>query len=120
MKSSFYRFVCRTLVVCMALLPFSTHAGMIGTDQIVASATSQANRDKVRDFVSRVDVQKQMEVLGLSPANAKDRVDALTDEEVQRIAGKIDSAPAGASSTGTAWVVGAVLVIAILVYIYWK
>lgn len=120
MKMTICRSISRVLIVCMALLPFSTQAGMIGTDQVVASAAAQANRDKVRDFVSRADVQKQMEVLGLSPANAKDRVNALTDEEVQRIAGKIDSAPAGASSTGTAWVVGALIVIAILVYIYWK
>ena len=33
---------------------------------------------------------------------------------------KIDSAPAGASSSGTAWVVAAVIIIAIVVYIYWK
>ena len=79
-----------------------------------------ANRAKIADFVARADVQKQMETLGLTTANAQDRVAALTDEEVQRIAGKIDSAPAGASSTGTAWVVAAVIAIAILVYIYWK
>ena len=104
----------------MVLLPFSTQAGMISTDQVVTSAAAQADRAKVADFVARADVQKQMEVLGLTPANANDRVNALTDEEVQRIAGKIDSAPAGASSSGTAWVVAALIVIAVLVYIYWK
>ena len=114
------KLISQLLIVTMVLLPFSTQAGMIGTDQVVANATAQANRDKVRDFVARTDVQKQMEVLGLSAANAKDRVAALTDEEVQRIAGKIDSAPAGASSSGTAWVVGVVIIIAILVYMYWK
>ncbi len=114
------KLISQLLIVSMVLLPFSTQAGMIGTDQVVASATTQANRDKVRDFVSRADVQKQMEMFGLSPSTAKDRVDALTDEEVQRIAGKIDSAPAGASSRGTAWVTVGVIVIAALVYYYWK
>ena len=114
------RLISQLLILSMVLLPFSTQAGMIGTDQVVASAAGQADRAKVADFVARADVQKQMEVLGLTPASAKDRVAALTDEEVQRIAGKIDSAPAGASSTGTAWVVGGVIIIAILVYLYWK
>jgi hypothetical protein len=114
------KLISQLLILSMVLLPFSTQAGMIGTDRVVSSAAAQADRAKVADFVARADVQQQMEVLGLTPANAKDRVAALTDEEVQRIAGKIDSAPAGASSTGTAWVVGAVIIIAVLVYIYWK
>jgi hypothetical protein len=117
---SLSKFVSRLLILCMALLPFSTHAGMIGTDQVVASAAAQAARARVADFVTRADVQKQMEVLGLSPANAKDRVAALTDEEVQRIAGRIDSMPAGASDTGTAWVIAGVILVAVLVYLYWK
>ena len=112
--------ISQLLILSMALLPMLTQAGMLSTDQVVTAAAAQADRAKVADFLVRADVQKQMEVLGLAPANAKDRVDALTDEEVQRIAGKIDSAPAGASSTGTAWVVGAVVVIAVLIYIYWK
>ena len=114
------RLISQLLILSMVLLPFSTQAGMISTDQVVTSAAAQADRAKVADFVARADVQKQMEVLGLTPANANDRVNALTDEEVQRIAGKIDSAPAGASSSGTAWVVAALIVIAVLVYIYWK
>ena len=113
------RLISQLLILSMVLLPFSTQAGMISTDQVVTSAAAQADRAKVADFVARADVQKQMEVLGLTPANANDRVNALTDEEVQRIAGKIDSAPAGASSS-TGWIIAGVIVIAVLVYLYWK
>ena len=91
-----------------------------GFDSIETAGNLKEARAKIAAFVASADVQKQMETLGLTTANAQDRVAALTDEEVQRIAGKIDSAPAGASSTGTAWVVAAVIAIAILVYIYWK
>ena len=114
------KLISQLLIASLIFMPFATQAGMIATDQIVANATAQADRAKILDFVARADVQKQMETLGLTPANAHDRVGALTDEEVQRIAGKIDSAPAGASSAGTAWVVAAVIIIAVLVYIYWK
>ena len=116
----FSKLISQLLILSMVVLPFSTQAGMISTDKVVANAAAQADRARIVDFVARADVQKQMEVLGLTPANAADRVAALTDEEVQRIAGKIDSAPAGASSSGTAWVVAAVIIIAIVVYIYWK
>lgn len=117
---SLYKLICQMLILSMVVLPFSTQAGMIATDKVVASAAAQADRTKVLDFVARADVQKQMEVLGLTTANAADRVNALTDEEVQRIAGKIDSVPAGASSNGVWWAVAVVAIVAVVVYIYWK
>ena len=112
--------LCRLLIVSVALLPYSAQAGMIGTDQVVASATAQANRDKVRDFVARADVARQLEALGLSAANAQERVNAMTQDEINRVAGKIDSMPAGASDSGTAWVLASLIVIAVLVYVFWK
>ena len=89
------KFVSQLLIASMVLLPFSSQAGMIGTDQVVASATAQANRDKVRDFVSRTDVQKQFEALGLTTANAAERVNAMTQDEINRVAGKIDTLSIG-------------------------
>ena len=83
----FSKLISQILIASMVLLPFTANAGMIATDQVVASAAAQANRDKVLGFVARADVQKQMETLGLTPANAADRVNAMTDEEVQRVAG---------------------------------
>jgi hypothetical protein len=102
----------------MILLPFSTQAGMIGTDQAVASAQDLANVDKVRDYVSRADVAKQFEALGLSAANALDRVNAMTQEEINRIAGKIDSMPAGANADGWWWAAGVIIIGLIIWYAY--
>ncbi len=111
----FYKLVAQMLIVCMVWTPFSVQAGMIGTDQVVSSAQDQANRDKVLNFVTRGDVVKQFETLGLSTSNAKERVNAMTQDEVNRIAGHIDSLPAGADG---GWVV-AVIVIGILVWLIW-
>src|SRR5258706_2865907 len=110
----FCKLVSQLLIVSMILLPFSTQAGMIATDQAVASAQDLANRDKVRDFVSRSDVLKQFESLGLTGTTAQDRVNAMTQEEINRIAGKIDSLPAGADS-GWGWA-AAVVIIALIIY----
>lgn len=85
---------------------------------LVASATDQANRDKVVEFAARADVQKRFEAMGLTAANAKDRVNAMTQEEVNRIAGKIDSMPAGASD-GWWWALG-VIVIGVASWYFYK
>ena len=76
----FYKLVSQVLIVCMVWTPFSIQAGMIGTDQAVASVQDQSNRDKVLNFVSRGDVVKQLETLGLSAATAADRVGAMTQD----------------------------------------
>jgi hypothetical protein len=111
------KLISQLLIVSMVFLPFSAQAGMIGTDQAIASTQDLANRDKVRDFVSRGDVVKQFEALGLSAATAQERVNAMTQEEINRVAGKIDTLPAGATSHW-AWV-AAVVVIGIIVYMVW-
>jgi hypothetical protein len=116
----FSKLISQLLIVSMILLPFSTQAGMIGTDQAVASAQDLANIDKVRDFVSRADVAKQFEVLGLSAANAADRVNAMTQEEINRIAGNIDSMPAGAGSSSGWWWAAGVIVIGLIIWYAYK
>jgi hypothetical protein len=115
MKSTFARCICRMLIVCMATFPFSTYAGMVGTDQVVAAAQSQGARDKVRDFVGRHEVSNQLQSLGISPTAAQARVNAMTDVEVASIAGQIDSLPAGGNS---GWAILAVLLIIGLVWYY--
>jgi hypothetical protein len=93
--------LCRLLVVLMAWAPVQfANAGMIGTDQ-VASVASQADRNTVLQFLGRADVTNELQSLGVDPANAKDRVAAMTDQEVRSLAQRIQSMPAGADSTGT-------------------
>jgi hypothetical protein len=113
------KLISQLLILSIVVLPFSTQAGMIGTDQVVANATAEANRDKVRDFVSRTDVQKQFETLGLTTANAAERVNAMTQDEINRIAGKIDTLPAGADSS-TGWWIAGIIIVAVIIWYFWK
>jgi hypothetical protein len=116
MKNIFVRYICRMLIVCMAAIPFSTYAGMVGTDQVIAAAQTQAARDKLRDFVGRSEVRNQLQSYGISPTAAQARVSAMTDEEVATVAGHIDSLPAGGSS---GWAIVAGLLIIGLIWYYW-
>lgn len=106
------RIICRMLVLLMIWTPYQVaQAGMIGTDQVVQSTS--AERSAVMNFVSRADVAGQLATMGLDPATAKDRVAAMTDEEVRYIAGKIDAMPAGADGAGL------LLLILIIAVIWW-
>ena len=107
------RIICRLLIVLMAWTPFQiAQAGMIGTDQVVASS-SAADRNAVLNFVSRADVAGQLQSFGLDPSTAKDRVAAMTDEEVRTLAGRINAMPAGADGSGL------LLLIIIIAVIWW-
>jgi hypothetical protein len=102
----------------MVWLPFAGNAAMITTGDVVASAADQANRDKVAEFTARADVQKSFEAMGLTAANATERVNAMTQEEINRIAGQIDTMPAGADSNGWWWVLAVAVVAGIIWYAY--
>jgi predicted PurR-regulated permease PerM len=121
MKVFLCRLISYLLVFSLAGLPFTTQATLIGTDVVVKQAQSQSDRDRVRDLVARADVQQALQAYGVNPQMAKERVDALTDMEVQEMAGKLDTLPAGASGTGETVVIAVLLVIIIYVilrYVY--
>ena len=105
--------ICRLLMALMAWMPFHVaQAGMIGTEQFVGS-TSQADRAAVLSVISRSDVASQLQALGLDQATARDRVAAMTDQEVRSLAGNLNALPAGANGAGV------VVVILIAVLIWW-
>ena len=110
MRKRFHRFICGTLIVTSILSPFAaqTQAAMISSEQAMLTAQS-AQRERVRTFLARADVQRQLVSLGAS--DAADRVNALTDDEVQTLVSRIDALPAG----GDISVAAALLIILILV-----
>ena len=115
MKTFLVRFICRLLVVSLIALPYAapTQAGMIGVDEALA-AQRQAERGKLHGFLARADVQRELAVLGVDPAAAAERAKALTDDEVQQLAGRIDSLPAGAEISTTALLL--VLIVILLIF----
>src|ERR1039457_6234605 len=116
MKSIFVRYICRMLIGCMGAFPFSTYAGMVGTDQVVAAAQAQGARDKLRDLIGRSEVRNQLQNYGISATAAQARVSAMTDAEVASLTGQIDSLPAGGTS---GWAIAAGLIIIGLIWYYW-
>lgn len=122
MKSQAMPMICRLLVVSMTFLSVhSAHAGMIGVDQAMAGSGGQAEREAVLRLMSRSEVSSQFQSLGLDVQTARERVAAMTDEEVRNLAGKLETLPAGASSDW-GWGLAAVIVVAAVIYYFygWK
>jgi len=115
MQALFRRFICRLLVVSTIVLPYSapTQAGMIGTGQAIGSV--EAQRGKVQSFVARADVQSQLAALGVEATAVSERVKALTDDEAQQIAGRLDTLPAGGVATEVALAV--ILILLLFIFI---
>ena len=113
MKSAWAKTICRLLVVLMVWTPYQlAQAGMIGTDQ-VATASSQADRSAVLEFVSRADVANQLQALGMDAATAKERVAAMTDAEISFLASRINDLPAGGDAAGV------ILLLLVIAAVWW-
>lgn len=116
MKASLLRRISTILVVSMLALPFHQAAAeMVATEQALAAAPAVAGA--THQAASRADVAQQLQALGVEPAFATQRLDAMSDEEVQKLAAQLDTLPAGASS-GWWWAAGVLAVAAIIWYLY--
>ena len=118
MNNRFFRLICRLLILSLLALHLpmrSANAAMIGTESAVDQTVVAQNREKVESFMSRTDVRDQFQKMGLSADDAKSRVASMTDQEINKIAGRIDEMPAGGSTVGTILIVGLVVFIVLLI-----
>ena len=74
-----------------ALLMPQAQAAMIGTD----NAQAQDERARVKALITRPELAKDLQKMGIAPHDALARVDAMSDGEVLQLAGRLDAALAG-------------------------
>lgn len=96
--SQFTRWISRMVMLSMLAMGMPLQpafAGMIGTDQAVSHELAGQDRARISAFMDREDVLAQLQTQGVTSTEAKARVEALTDSEAHKIAGKLDQLPAG-------------------------
>ncbi len=104
--------ILMTVILVMISAPVpSVFAAMVGTEAMLANQDTQNARDQLRSFLDREDIQSRLTARGIDPAEAKTRINSLSDAEIMQIADKIDQLPAGGSFWGT------VLYLAIIAFI---
>jgi L-fucose isomerase-like protein len=92
----------------------TAQAAMVSSAQVAQAAgvnQVEQDRERIMATLSRTDVQEELVKRGVNPAEVKDRVAALTDEEVSLMAEQMDSAPAGGSIVGAIVLIFLVLLV---------
>lgn len=102
-------FLVVAYLLCFA--PFSpAMAAWVGT-----SETLTGSKARLVTLMEREDVKSTIASLGVDPAEAARRVNAMTETEAANALSKIDSMPAGGDGVGT--IVGAALIVFIVLLI---
>jgi hypothetical protein len=101
--------IARFLIVSMfgLGLPVPTaRAEMITTIQAATLQQGKTTfaRERLKTLFDRADVRAELERRGVSATEARKRIDALSDDEVERLAGKLDSLPAGGDAVDVLWI----------------
>jgi len=99
------------LGLAAALVMPRAYAGMIPAEQ----AQPTGDRAQVKELLARPEVVREMQKMGIPPEKAVARVDAMSDEEVRQLAGRLNALPAGGAMTTEEWLL--VIVVILLVVI---
>lgn len=107
MTGLFRRITALTLILSISGLavPLPAQAAMLATQNALVSA----DKARIGAFLDRSDVREQLRARGVDAADAKARVAALSDEEAQQLAQRIDQLPAGGDAAGA--IIGAALIV---------
>jgi hypothetical protein len=112
--SHFMRWTSRVVILSMLTISLpmqSAFAGMVETDQAISNELAGQDRARISAFIDREDVLAQLQTQGVTATEAKARVNALTDDEAHKIAGKLDQLPAGGDILGVLLTVFIILLI---------
>ena len=114
------------LIIIFVLAPAycrTASAAMIGTDLLMSPQPQPDRRAYLHDLISRQDIQQLLVARGISPDEARARIDSLSDDELEKIFSDIDDIadlPSGGKVVGFIVIVGVVVLIAILIVEYFS
>lgn len=111
-NASLAPWVVPIVAIVMSTAP-AARAEMIGTDAMSVQSQAEQDRARVQSFLDRANVKERLQAMGVSGVVAKDRVGALSDQEVHALAQRIDSMPAGGRLSNSDLII--ILLVAILV-----
>lgn len=114
--TKFHKLLSLALVSSLSSISFYApvvQASLIGTSTALAAPTFGVNGERahVLALLQRQDVQSQLQVRGVDPAQVQARVNALNNSEVHALATQLDQAPAGAGGLEVVLLVFLILII---------
>ncbi|RAR64375.1 hypothetical protein BCL93_101194 [Onishia taeanensis] len=95
----------------VASVPATQANDLVSTQDALSASQVASDRERINELLAREDVQQQLLLQGVQPAEVKARVAALSDEEVSQMANQLDEMPAGASVVGALFAVFVILLV---------
>ena len=100
------------LIVACGLIAPSVQAGMIGTDEAVQP---QPQRERLKAFLERPEVVRQLKTFGVDAVDAQARVDAMGDAEVIQLSGLVNALPSGGALSNQELLIIIIVVLLVLI-----
>lgn len=91
------------------------HAGLIGASAVIQHQEQQDTTQQVDQNVLQKSVASRLGELGVNPEHARQRVQAMTNEELQQLVKQLDQLPAASGALEVIGIVFLVLLILELV-----
>lgn len=95
--------------------PGISSAAIIGTETMASQSLRADTQARVQTLLSRDDVQSKLVAWGVDAEKAKARANAMSDEELKKVAMTLDQQPAGGDAIAVIGLVFLVLLILELV-----
>ena len=110
------RFLSAFLILCLSHLGMgqAVPAAVIDTQSAVQLQDRAAAISDVQAKLDRADVRQALVGLGVDPAQAQERVAALTDSEIATLQQKLDQLPAAGDG---GWIL-LVIVLAVIIWLF--
>lgn len=112
-NTRFMKLTSQVLTICFLLVSFqhAALAGIVSTSDMVDTQVAQLDKAKIEALLSQQNVQSQLIAMGVDPADARQRLANMSDEEIQVFSAKMDQLPAGSGVVGTLALIFIILLI---------
>lgn len=85
------------------------YAGFIGTEQFVDQQRNDQDRETLQNVLKREEAKSLLEKYGVTPEQAQERINSLTEDEAKTFAQRFEELPAGGFGA-----IAAILIIVLL------
>jgi hypothetical protein len=97
-----------SLTLALVLIAPQAQAGMIETP-------AASERERVKELVARPELAQELKKMGIVPEEVQARIDAMTDEEVRSLAGRLNAVPAGGDVTTQEWLLIIIVILLVII-----
>ncbi|MGE5472571.1 MAG: PA2779 family protein [Bacteroidota bacterium] len=113
--ASFQRGTLAVIAAIILLAPGFSRAEIVDSETLATANANDAERAKVENFLEQASVAQKLQTLGVDSIAAKERVAAMSQQEIHALAQRIDTLPAGGDFSNSDFIIILLVVLLIAV-----